>query len=277
MRTDIWDFGAPVAGHGWRPDGAVRATVLLAHGFAEYAERYVTRYHRMVPRLVERGFAVHAFDYRGHGGSAGARGAVDVAAAVAQHRQARAALAGTGPLLLFGHSLGGLVTAASVGADDADVAGVVLSAPALLLEASPGLKLVGRVLARLAPGVGVRPALDPAGISRDPAEVAAYRTDPRGYHGRLPAITGASALAVADALWPRLPAWRAPVLVLHGTADSFCPIAGSERFVAAVAASAKRLARFEGGAHELLNDLERDRALTMILDWLEARLPSSRA
>lgn len=272
MRTDDWRFGADVRGYRWAPDGAARATVLLAHGYAEYAERYVEHYNRLIPRLVERGFAVHAFDYRGHGGSPGRRGAADVRAAVAQHRAARRASAEEGPLFLFGHSLGGLVTAASVAEDGTGVAGVVLSAPALLIEVPPLLKLVGRVLARVAPRIGVQPPLDPAGISRIADEVEAYRSDPRGYHGRLPAILGATALDVAAASWPLYPTWRAPVLVLHGTADTFTDPRGSERFVAAIGAADKRLELFEDGRHELLNDLERDRALEMILAWLEHHL-----
>lgn len=273
MIAEPWDFGASVAGYRWRPAGAPRATLLLAHGYAEYAERYVARYNGLVPALVARGFDVHAFDYVGHGGSAGRRGAADVEEAVAQHRQARRALAGDRPLFLFGHSLGGLVTAASVAHDGAGVAGVVLSAPSLLVEAPPLLKLVGRMLARVAPGAGVQPALDPAGISRIGAEVEAYRTDPRGYHGKLPAILGATALKVAAAGWPLYPGWTAPVLVLHGTADTFTDPRGSARFIATVAAPDKRLERFADGRHELLNDLERDRALALVLEWLGKRLP----
>lgn len=275
MIAEPWHFGAPVAGYRWRPAGDARATLLLAHGYAEYAERYVDRYHRLVPALVARGFAVHAFDYRGHGASAGRRGAVDVAAVVAQHQEARRVLAAAGrPVFLFGHSLGGLVTAASVARDGRAVAGVVLSAPLLLVEAPPLLKLVGRVLARIAPAAGVRPALDPKGISRIAAEVEAYRGDPRGYHGKLPAILGASALEVAAESWPLYSGWTAPVLALHGTADRFTDPEGSERFIATVAATDKELVRFADGRHELLNDLERDRALALILDWLDSRMPA---
>ena len=272
MIAEPWDFGAPVAGYRWRADGAARATLLLAHGYAEYAERYVGHHHGLVPALVARGFDVHAFDYAGHGASPGRRGAADVAVTVAQHRAARRALAGNRPLFLFGHSLGGLVTAASVAQDDAGVAGVMLSAPLLIVEAPSLLTLVGRVLAIIAPGAGVRPPLDPAGISRIDAEVAAYRTDPRGYHGKLPAILGASALKIATAGWPLYPGWTAPVLALHGTADTFTDPKGSERFIDTVAATDKRLELFADGRHELLNDLERDRALALVLDWLDTRV-----
>lgn len=272
MIATAWDFDSAVRGYRWNATTPQRATVLLAHGFGEYAGRYVGHYCQLIPALTGAGVAVHAFDLPGHGGSPGRRGVVDVSQAVDLHLRARRKLAGSGPLFLLGHSLGGLVTAASVARDGAGVAGVVLSAPALLIEAPALLKLVGRALARVAPAAGIRPPLDPAGISRIAAEVEAYRADPQVYRGKLPALTGASALAAAEDGWRRYAGWTAPVLVLHGSADSFTDPRGSERFMATVPAEDKRLERFADGRHELLNDLERDRAKTLVLDWIGARL-----
>src|SRR5215475_9555746 len=90
--AEAWDFGRGLSGYAWRAPGA-RANVLLTHGFAEYAERYVEHYHRLVPRLNEVGFDVYAFDLRGHGRSQGARGVADLRAAVEDHRAARGVLA----------------------------------------------------------------------------------------------------------------------------------------------------------------------------------------
>jgi acylglycerol lipase len=272
MTATPWTFDPSVRGYRWSPAAQPRATLLLAHGFGEYSGRYVEHYHGLIPALTGMGIAVHGFDLPGHGGSPGRRGVVDLAQAVELHLRARRALAGSGPLFLLGHSLGGLLTAASVARDGTGVAGVVLSAPALLLEAPAMLKLVGRVLARIAPAAGIRPPLDPAGISRIAAEVEAYRADPQVYRGKLPALTGASALAVAEEGWRRYAGWTAPVLVLHGTADGFTDPRGSERFVAAVSSTDTHLEWFAEGRHELLNDLERDRARTTILDWIAARL-----
>src|SRR5262245_24737188 len=122
-----WDFGRGLRGYKW-PAPEPRASLLLTHGFAEYAERYVAHYHGLVPRLNALGFDVYAFDLRGHGRSPGARGVADIKQAVADHHAARRALSNQGkPLFLFGHSLGGLITAASVAEDQGGVTGVVLS------------------------------------------------------------------------------------------------------------------------------------------------------
>lgn len=267
--AESWDFGLGLSGYAWRAPGA-RASVLLAHGFAEYAERYVAHYNGIVPKLNAAGFDVFAFDLRGHGRSSGARGVTDMREAVADHRAARRALAGK-PLFLFGHSLGGLVTAASVAEDGGDVAGVVLSAPALLISAPAHLRAIAGVVSAFAPGARLAPPLDAEGLSRIPEEVAAYRSDPMISDPRVPAKTGATAIAVAERAWTLYPAWTAPVLVLHGEMDRATDPGGSKRFVPMVQSADKRLVLYPEGRHELLNDLERDATLDLILTWLRER------
>lgn len=273
MRASPWDFDRNRAGYVWRAANP-RASVLLAHGFAEYSERYVKHYNGLIPHLTDAGFDVYAFDLHGHGRSPGARGVTDMRAAVADHRAARRALREDGhPLFLFGHSLGGLVTAVSVAEDASNVAGVVLSAPALLLSAPSHLRAIASVMAALAPGARLVPPLDAEGLSRIPEEVRAYRSDPMISDTRVPARTGASALAVSETGWRRYENWSTPVLVLHGEQDRATDPRGSKRFIETVIAADKHLELYPDGMHELLNDLERDAALALISSWLSERAP----
>ncbi len=270
--TEAWDFGRELRGYVWRAPNA-RANVLLTHGFAEYAERYVARYHRLVPRLNELGFDVYAFDLRGHGRSPGARGVADLRVAVADHRAARRAISADGkPLFLFGHSLGGLVTAASAAEDQSGIAGVVLSAPALLITAPAHLRAIAGVVSLFAPSARLVPPLEADGLSRIAEEVEAYRTDPMVSDPRVPAKTGATAIDVAERAWTQYPGWGAPVLVLHGEMDRATDPEGSKRFVPMIHASDKRLVLYPEGRHELLNDLDRDTAMDVILSWLRERV-----
>jgi len=271
--TEAWDFGRGRAGYVWR-SAAPKAKLLLAHGYGEYAERYLEHYHRLIPNLVALGFDVHAFDLEGHGRSDGARGVADMHRAVEDHIAARAALAAEGlPVFLFGHSLGGLVTAASVARSPAGAAGVVLSAPAILVELGGALKAVAGLVSLVAPGARLTPPIAPESLSRIEAEVAAYRADPMICLLPPPARLGATAIAVSEDGWRRYEDWRVPVLVVHGAKDAATPAAGSERFFGMIRASDKTLQVFPEGYHELLNDLDRDEALALILGWLEARRP----
>jgi alpha-beta hydrolase superfamily lysophospholipase len=271
MGAEAWDFGRGLSGYAWRTPNA-RANVLLTHGFAEYAERYVARYHGLVPKLNALGLDVYGWDMRGHGCSPGARGVADLHGAVADLNAARRTLvAQDKPLFLFGHSLGGLVTAASVAEDASGVAGVVLSAPALLITAPAHLRAIAGLVAMFAPGARLAPPLEAESLSRIPEEVAAYKSDPMVSDPRVPAKTGATAIAIAEQGWGRYPKWTTPVLVLHGEQDRATDPEGSKRFAAMVKAPDKQLVLYPEGRHELLNDLERDAAMEVILSWLGER------
>lgn len=271
--TDLQHWTAPAGLHGYHwASSAPRATVLLQHGYAEHGGRYVDHYNRLVPHLTDRGFDVFAFDLAGHGLSPGARGVTDIGAMADAHLAARADLVVRGrPLFLIGHSLGGLVTALSVARQPDGIAGVALSGPALPFDTNPLARVVARLLARVAPGVGIATLGDPVAISRLPDEVQAYRDDPLVFTRPIPALLGATAAAAAAEIAAALPAWRAPTFVFHGTADRYTAPAGSERLVAGIAAVDKALWLVEDGRHELLNDEPRDEVLARLTAWLEAR------
>jgi acylglycerol lipase len=267
-----WDIGTGVQGYAWdaaRP----RAVLLLQHGFGEYAERYVQRYNALIPRLLEIGISIHAFDLEGHGRSPGRRALTDVERAVSDHLAARRKLeAQPLPLFLLGHSLGGTVTATSVVREPRGVEGVILSSAALYVRSNALTRAAAALVAAIAPAFPLV-RLDPAGISHDPEQVRAFVEDPLVYHGRMPARLAASILFTGRDNWARYREWRVPTLVLHGTADTFTDPEGSRRLVSAIASRDKTLHLVEGGYHELLNDTERDETLRVILTWLERRLP----
>lgn len=270
MQSENWTIpGAPVTGYVWAPP-APRAAVLLTHGLGEYARRYVDRYHALVPELVRAGYAVYAYDQRGHGDSPGQRGLVDTAALTADHLRAREALRGQPlPVYAFGHSLGGLITAASAARDPRGLSGVILSSPALLVgEGQPKLtQALAPVLARVAPGLPVTD-LGTGGLSRLSDEVSAYEADGSIYHGKVTAQTAWTMLRLSRELWADYPHWRLPTLLIHGDRDRLTDVRGTRRFFETIPAQDKTLRVFGGGYHELLNDEPRDEVRRLILDWL---------
>jgi alpha-beta hydrolase superfamily lysophospholipase len=266
-----WRFGAPVTGYAWCVKGA-KANLLLMHGYGEYARRYAAQYNQLIPALNAAGFNVYAFDARGHGASPGLRGATDMKQAVNHHMRARQVLAAQDlPLFLFGHSLGGLITAASIANDSRGVGGVVLSAPALQVELNPALRMIAGLTAMIAPGARLTPPLEADAISRDPQIVEAYRKDPYVITRSPSARLGATVAKVHDQAWKRFSDWHVPVLLIHGDSDRLTPVEGSIKFFETIPDGDKQIEIFKGGYHELLNDDDKDRALAVILDWLRVR------
>ena len=98
------------------------------------------------------------------------------------------------PLILLGHSLGGLVAASAVALGQVQVDALVLSSPLFDPGLSSFQKFLLATLPRIAPNLTVGNGVDPDFISHDPAVVAAYKADPR-VHDR---ISGRLARFIAD-------------------------------------------------------------------------------
>ena len=278
IRCRPWDIGTGVQGYVWHAPEP-RAVLLLQHGYGEYARRFVRQYNQLIPHLLRMGVSVYAFDMWGSGHSPGRRGLTDVGQAVEDHLAARRKLREQPlPVFLLGHSLGGLVTATSVVRDQCGLSGVVLTSAALQHEASQALLAFARVSGFFAPTV--RAPLKAADISllyRGAEQDTQLAADPLFYRGRLPMLVAGTGGNIAHDNWKLYPDWKVPLLVMHGTADTWTDPHGSQRLFEAVASEDKTLRLVEGGYHELLNDTERDETLGVLLTWLERRLPQGRS
>jgi len=253
------------------PGTSLRGIVLLVHGLGEHAGRY----DLVAQQLNHWGFAVRGYDQYGHGDSGGPRGGLptdsrllDDLADIVDSTRARMA-PGT-PLILLGHSLGGLVAARFVALGLRPVEALVLSSPAF----DPGLnglqKLMLAIVPKLAPNLCVGNGLDPALISHDPAVVAAYRADKR-VHDR---ISGRLARFIADsgpATLAQAPHWKVPTLLLYAGADQLVNPAGSRAFAAAAPKKVVSTRCFETLYHEIFNELKPAPVFAELRAWLEAR------
>ena len=63
-----------------------------------------------------------------------------------------------------------------------------------------------------------------------------------------------------------------PVLILHGTADKVTKPAGSQFFFDTAGSKDKTLKLYDGHAHDLLNDLDKDKVMADIKEWITARV-----
>ncbi|MCD2264402.1 lysophospholipase [Dietzia aurantiaca] len=264
---------------------APRAVLVLVHGFGEHSGRY----GRTVDFLLSRGVTVATYDLRGHGAAPGPRFRVAmethiednlaVRDAVAQwSRSEEGAGADTLPRLLMGHSLGGQVAGESALRRPWDLKGLILSSPGLLVgETTPAvLKAIAPVIARLLPFLPVE-KLDANDISRVPEYVVDYNSDPLVLHGGVPALSAGTLLAGGARLIERSRALRVPTLILNGSADPITAPAGARRFTQLAGSDHDprpeiTYREFEGGKHELFNDLCADEAYEALGEWLDARL-----
>lgn len=262
--------------HIWRAKRAsARATIVLQHGFCEYAERYVDSHHSFIRELNTAGYNVYAPDMWGHGRSPGTRGVTHIGKAVNDHIELRRLAGKDGlPVILFGHSLGGLVTAGSAIADLENINGVIMMGPALP-DFLPGVaRAAVGVLARSMPTVSVpMPKSELDGMTRDLEEQKKFTSDPLVPQRQIPFLLAATALDTMQQINNGLKKWKVPTLVLHGSADTFTKWQGSETFVKGIASEDKTFRKYEDGRHELLNDPPcADETLREITEWIEKHI-----
>jgi alpha-beta hydrolase superfamily lysophospholipase len=265
----------------WEAHGTARGQVLVVHGLGEHGGRHAG----LAAALQAHGWRVLAHDHRGHGESAGPRGVIarddslldDLSLVIDLARRAL-----DGPLVLLGHSLGGLVAARFVAealapapaAWSRRVEALVLSSPAIDAGLTSVQRMLVAVASRLAPALALGNGLDPHAISRDPAVVQAYVNDPL-VHDR---ISGRLARFIADggpAVLAAAPGWTVPTLLMWAGADRCVAPAGSERLAAALPREQVTARAWPGLAHEIFHEPEREEVLVTLDSWLDQRFPSA--
>lgn len=252
-----------------------KANVLITHGFGEHQGRYA----EVVEALQAAGYDVYTYDQYGHGTAPGPRAQVDVGALINDHLKARQIMqsqARAPKTVLFGHSMGGVVTAASALINDDDVEAVVLSGPALTVAETPLPPRYARLAAQVARFVPSLPTtkLDAALVSRDPKVVEDYEHDPLNFHGPVPFLTASTMLRHGDEVLKRADHWTLPLLVFHGEEDALASVDGSWQLVMCAIANGAQaeLVEVPGAYHEVFNEPQAPELRAQLVEWLESIL-----
>jgi alpha-beta hydrolase superfamily lysophospholipase len=245
-------------------------TVLIVHGLGEHAGRY----EHVARRLNSWGFAVRGYDQYGHGESGGERGALPVDARLIDDladviESTRRRMEPHLPLIVLGHSMGGLVAACVVALGQVHVDGLVLSSPVFDAGLSPLQKLMVATLPRLAPDLTVHNGVDPAYISRDPLVVAAYRSDAR-VHNRISARLARFIAEAGPTVIEHAAHWTVPTLLMYAGADRLIDPGGSEAFALAAPPQVVTTHCFAGHFHEIFNEPDKEPVFNALRLWLDS-------
>lgn len=248
--------------HVWENPDA-RYVALIAHGIAEHA----LRYDHVAAALTGDGAVVYAPDHYGHGLSAGERGLVeDIEAYVDDLHlvadRARADHPGL-PLVLIGHSLGGIIATRYAQRYMPELAALVLSGP--VIGGNPAFEQL------LAMDPLPEVPLDPAMLSRDPAVGEAYAADELIYHGPLTRTTletiFGSVQTIADG--PKL---SLPTLWLHGAEDPLAPYDATREAVERLRTEQLTEKSYPGARHEIFNETNQDEVIGDAITFIDGQL-----
>lgn len=257
----------------WRPKESL-GTLVVTHGIAEHSDCYA----KFAETMSEAGWTIFAWDLRGHGRSEGKRGYVNRFQDYCDDLDNAIRFVKTKyydrqkPLVLFGHSMGGLVTIKTlVHNSPAGISALTLSSPALGLSlAVPKLKeKAAHVLAEWLPKVTLHNEINFDDLVRDQNLVREYKVDPlrhdkispRLFLGMVEAFSEAKASAAEIHL---------PVLMQLSGHERVVSTPESEKFFEALGSKNKQLYIYSESFHEIFNDLDRQDAFRDLIKFLKA-------
>ncbi len=257
---------------GWEPDKKPKAVVALVHGHGEH----VGRYAHVGQTLAKAGYALAGFDQRGHGMTGGPRGHApsldalldDIASFLTLLKKRYPGL----PRFLYGHSMGGNEVINFAMRRKPALAGVIATGPWLRAAFEPpAIKtILGRIMNNIAPAFAQDTGLETAAISRDADVVRAYEQDPL-VHEKMSARLFVSMTDAGQWALEHAAEFPLPLLLMHGTADRLTSAQASREFAER---GGKRVTwrAWEGWYHEIHNEPDKSRVLTVMINWMDAHL-----
>lgn len=252
------------------PPGPVpRRTLLIVHGAGEHSFRY----DHWVRMLVQNHWRVVSLDHRGYGLSEGLPGHVDrFDQYLSDLDQVWESLKLPRETVIFGHSLGGLISTRYVQTRPGLAAGLVLSCPLLGLQLRvPAWKrTLGRICTLFAPRTRFRTTIRSEQLTRNPMARRSREQDPL----RCQSVTANWYFQMLDAIveaWAEASKVELPLLILQGDRDEVVNPEAATKWWLTLPSTDKTLRVLEGHLHELLNEPDWDLTAQNILNWMDQR------
>lgn len=243
------------------------AALLLVHGLGEHSGRY----EHVGDHFAAAGLDTYAYDHRGNGGSDGVRGDIDRWSRYHDDMAERLAVvretAGGRPVVVYAHSMGGLIAAGYLLSDRPRPDLTVLSAPGLDSTLARWKIALAPVLGRIAPTLSVPNGVRAETLSRDPEVGRRLAADP--LNGRASTTRfGAEAVREQQRVRAGAKAIGGPTLVIHGLDDGLVPASASEPFEGAPGVERRT---YRGLRHEMHNEPEWRTVLDDVVSWIRER------
>ncbi|MFT3703141.1 MAG: alpha/beta hydrolase [Agriterribacter sp.] len=254
----------------WLPEANIRGVIVIVHGLNSHSGYY----QWVADEFTAAQYAVYALDLEGRGQSEGERFYVqsiydyvdEVDQLVDIAKAAHQAL----PLFVLGHSAGGVVSCLYTLEHQEKINGLICESFAFQVPAPDFVLTVLKGLSHIAPHLHTV-TLKNVDFSRDAAVVEAMNNDPLIAHESQPTKTMEQLVIADERLKKEFSLITLPVLILHGTSDKATKYSGSQFFYDNAGSSDKTLKLYEGHYHDLLNDLDKEKVIADIKEWVIAR------
>ncbi len=265
--------GLDIFAQGWEPTmPQPKAVVCIVHGIGEHTSRYA----HVAEAFGRQGYILFGSDLRGHGRSGGARGHISSIEDFMQDidlllKQAQTRYPDL-PLILYGHSLGGILVLHYGLLRKPILKGVMATSSGFhnAVEQQKIKVMMAKVLGALVPTVTIAGGLDAKALSHDEKVVQAYVDDPL-VHDKISLGFGKIMLGVTGWTLAHASEFPLPLLLMHGKADEIAFPSSSMEFAAALKEKCT-LVLWDDAYHELHNEPEKDEVFKTMTLWMDARV-----
>ena len=259
-----------VYAQGWEPDvQPFKAVVCLVHGIGEHSGRY----NHVGKAFTNAKYVLFGFDLRGHGKSEGSRGHFPSAESVVRDidlllEHARLRYPGL-PLILYGHSLGGILVLYYGLKQKPEVKGILATAPGLhnSLEKQPVKIFAAKLLGTIMPGLSMPTGLDVNALSQDKKVVEKYQNDPL-IHARMSVGFGKIMLDIIKWTFDHAGEFSLPLFIIHGELDTIGYPSSSTDFASLVKENCQ-VVIWKDSFHELHNEPFKEEVFKTMIKWMD--------
>jgi alpha-beta hydrolase superfamily lysophospholipase len=256
----------------WAGEEKTRAAIAIVHGYDEHSGRYA----RFAQHFAPLGYAIYAFDLRGHGRSPGKRGFINEYSEYVQDTgiflDLVRRLEPERRTILLGHSMGGLIAALYAEDASAELPGLVLSSPFLQLKMPVPLwrRAAVAVFSAVAPSLPMPNNIPVEKLTHDKTIVEETRRDPLNHHIATPRWFTETLRAQNRAI-ECAASIHTPVALLYAGDDYLADTEATARFVKCLTVDDKCVHRYDGYYHEIFNETGREAVYEDLHRWLAAR------
>jgi len=260
--------GLKLFGQSWQPENETNAVINLIHGIGEHS----TRYTGMAEYYIERGIAIYAIDYRGHGKSEGKRGHtpsyenlmqdIDLLLNYSENDN------NCTKRFLYGHSLGGNLVINYVLHRKPNLTGLIASSPWLILGSDPPkwqMKMAN-IVKNILPALTQKTGFNKDDLSKNLKNIELYEKDDL-VHDKITVKLFVDAYDAAQWALDNAKEMSVPFLLMHGDEDKMTSPEGSKEF--ASKSEKTQLKIWEGFYHEIHNEEGNEKVYNLVIDWVK--------